>query len=170
LALCRWTRQLLPSMVDVSYETAEETDERLRRVIRAAHLKVYEQPYAFAEFALDKFATAADPEALALVRDDETWSQLAPHRAGDAEPFTIFRFHFPSGVDNSGFVGWLATHLKRRLGTGVFVVCGQNSARGGIFDYWGCPVTLRDEVLAEIGSLVRSPSQGIKALPSQPQS
>ena len=36
--------------------------------------------------------------------------------------------------------------LKRELGTGVLVVCGQNSARGGIFDYWGVPLGLRRDV------------------------
>ena len=141
-------------MVDISYETMTETDTRLRRVISAAQLKVYEQPYAFIEFALDKLAIAADPDALALVRDDETWSQLVPHRAGVTESFAIFRFHFPAGLDNSGFVGWLATHLKRRVGTGVFVVCGQNTARGGIFDYWGCPISIREGVLAELENLI----------------
>jgi hypothetical protein len=141
-------------MVDISYETVGEIDSRLRRVIRAAALKVFDQPYAFTEFALDKFPVAADREALAFVRDDETWSQLVPHRDDDAEAFTIFRFHFPAGVDNSGFVGWLATHLKQRLGTGVFVVCGQNAARGGIFDYWGCPATIRENVLTEINNLI----------------
>jgi hypothetical protein len=28
-------------------------------------------------------------------------------------------------VDNSGFVGWLASHLKAAIGTGVLVVCGK---------------------------------------------
>lgn len=72
---------------------------------------------------------------------------------GFVEPFGLFRFHFPPGVDNSGFVGWLATRLKRELGTGVFVVCGQNSKRGGIFDYWGYPATLRDDVRRIIDAL-----------------
>jgi hypothetical protein len=143
-------------MVHVSHETAEETETRLRRVVRAAHLEVFDRPYGFAEFRSDELATAADPEALALVRDNQMWSQLVPHRGDAAEAFTIFSFHFPSDLDNSGFVGWLATHLKRRLGTGVFVLCGHNSARGGIFDYWGCPVALRDEVLAELADLTGS--------------
>ncbi len=69
-------------------------------------------------------------------------------------PFAIWRFHFPQGADNSGFVGWLATHLKTRIGTGVFVICGQNSNDGGIFDYWGCPWELRDSVLSEVRALV----------------
>lgn len=141
-------------MVDISHETPEETEVRLENVIRAAELKVYELSYAFAEFALDKFPVAVDPEAIALIRDDETWSQLVPHRSGAAEPFTIFRFHFPAALDNSGFVGWLATHLKRRLGTGILVVCGHNSTKGGIFDYWGCPVSIREGVLAEIRKLI----------------
>lgn len=70
-----------------------------------------------------------------------------------AELFAVWRFHFPAGADNSGFVGWLASHLKTLFGTGVFVVCGQNSADGGIFDYWGCPWALRDQVFAELDRL-----------------
>lgn len=141
-------------MVDISHETVRETEARLRHVIRAAQLKVYERPYIFAEFPLDSFPVSVDPEAIALIRDDENWSQLVPYRHGSADRFAIFRFHFPSGIDNSGFVGWLATHLKRRLGTGVLVVCGQNAALGGIFDYWGCPVNIREQVLAEIANLI----------------
>ncbi len=49
---------------------------------------------------------------------------------------------------NSGFVGWLACWLKRELGTGVVVVCGQNSRRGGVYDYWGCPAHLCEQATA----------------------
>lgn len=149
-------------MVDISHETVEETDQRLRRVLRAAELKVYEPSYAFTEFALDEFPAAVDPEAIALVRDDETWSQLVPHCGDAAELFAIFRFHFPAALDNSGFVGWLATHLKRRFGTGVFVVCGHNAERGGIFDYWGCPESIRETILTEIGNLADTPSDRVR--------
>ncbi|MBA3339895.1 MAG: hypothetical protein H0T54_09185, partial [Geodermatophilaceae bacterium] len=62
-------------------------------------------------------------------------------------------FHFPYGLDNSGFVGWLGSVLKHELGTGVFVVCGQNSRRGGIYDYWGCPAQLRHEAARVIEEL-----------------
>lgn len=141
-------------MVDISNETADETDARLRLVIRKSQLKRYDGLFAFSEFPLDQFPAAAHPKALALVRDDEVWSQLVPYAGDESESFALFRFHFPPGIDNSGFVGWLATHLKQRFGTGVFVVCGQNSSRGGIFDYWGCPSELADEVLNEVSSLV----------------
>ncbi len=70
------------------------------------------------------------------------------------EQFGLFRFHFPPGADNSGFVGWLATHFKNRFGTGVFVTCGQNQSDGGIFDYWGVPKTLAAEVFNEVQRLV----------------
>jgi hypothetical protein len=65
----------------------------------------------------------------------------------------IFSFHFPDRSDNSGFVGWLATHLKQRFGTGVFVICGHNASRGGVYDYWGCPIALGDDIIAEIRRL-----------------
>ena len=69
------------------------------------------------------------------------------------EPFALFRFHFPDGVDNSGFVGWLASLLKEELGTGVFVTCGSNSLDGGIFDYWGIPSALREQGFAVVRKL-----------------
>lgn len=73
------------------------------------------------------------------------WStSVARHRSRpNGGSGRLLSFHFPSELDNSGFVGWLAGLLKRELGTGVFVVCGQNSRRGGIYDYWGCPAQLR---------------------------
>ena len=140
-------------MVDISHETPDAVRRRLERVIRESRLAVLDGPYAFEEFPRADFAQRADAEALALVRDDAVWSQLVPCGEGASEPFALWRFHFPSGADNSGFVGWLAGHLKTRFGTGVFVVCGQNSVDGGIFDYWGCPWALRAEVVAEVRRL-----------------
>ncbi|GAA2491135.1 hypothetical protein Ahu01nite_029380 [Winogradskya humida] len=90
---------------------------------------------------------------LAVVRDEDSWSWLAPADPSAGERFVVVSFHFPPELDNSGFVGWLATHLKRELGTGVFVTCGQNSTRGGIYDYWGCPAQLRTEVLQALHEL-----------------
>jgi hypothetical protein len=142
-------------MVNISQETPVQTEARLRRVIRDARLTVWDAPYAFVEFPLAVFRDRADPQALALVRDEVVWSMLVPAPDDAAEPFAIWCFHFPAGADNSGFVGWLATHLKARFGTGVFVTCGQNSADGGIFDYWGCPWELRVEVIGAVKDLVK---------------
>jgi hypothetical protein len=140
-------------MVNISQETTEEINTRLRSVIKEASLKVYEETYCFQEFPLVSFPSMASSEALALVRDDRVWSQLIMYTGGPEEKFGLFRFHFPAGADTSGFVGWLATHLKLKFGTGVFVVCGQNSQRGGIFDYWGFPIELATQVIAEVRSL-----------------
>jgi hypothetical protein len=140
-------------MVNISQETPAQTNARLERVIKESRLTVYEGAYAFEEFPRADFVSRVNPQALALVRDDHVWSQLVPS-TNAAEPFGLWRFHFPANADNSGFVGWLATRLKQRFGTGVFVVCGQNSSDGGIFDYWGCPWSLRDDVIAEIRALV----------------
>ena len=141
-------------MVNISQETPDQTEARLRRVIKAARLKVWDVPHAFVEFPRTEFRALADPDALALVRDEAVWSMLVPAPGNAPEPFAIWCFHFPAGADNSGFVGWLATHLKMLFGSGVFVTCGQNSADGGIFDYWGCPWELRNAVLLEVRNLV----------------
>lgn len=141
-------------MVTISKETPEQTGQRLRQVIRSAELVAFEGDWSFQEAPLDS-PPELSPELLAVVRDESTWSWLAPARPDAAERFALFSFHFADGLDNSGFVGWLAVELKRRLGTGVFVVCGQNSARGGIYDYWGAPAELRAEAARVIADLRR---------------
>ncbi|MFB4302618.1 DUF6196 family protein [Actinomadura sp. NTSP31] len=141
-------------MVSVSMETAEQTEERLRRVIARAELVVHDGVWCFEESPADQ-PPALTPETLAVVRDQESWSRLVPLTQQDdaIERFGIFSFHFIDQVDNSGFVGWLATRLKAELGTGVFVVCGSNRARGGIYDYWGCPIDLLAQAVTVVETL-----------------
>jgi hypothetical protein len=137
----------------ISQETPDQTAIRLRKVISEAELVVCESPYAFVETDAANFPHHLLPGALAFVRDDEVWSALVPSSAPEHEKFIVFSFHFTPGLDNSGFVGWLASHLKQKLGTGVMVICGQNSQRGGIFDYWGAPLDVAEKVIAELRNL-----------------
>jgi hypothetical protein len=142
-------------MVDVSHETEEQTDRRLRRVVALAEMVVHDGVWYFQETPASSPPSVSD-RTLAVVRDEDSWSALVPlvvEPDEEVERFGVFSFHFPLGVDNSGFVGWLATHLKRRLGTGVFVVCGSNRARGGIYDYWGCPYDLLPQVVSAVREL-----------------
>ena len=139
-------------MVHVSHETTQQTHDRLARVLASATLTVYDEPYAFEERRVDE-APAPSGGALAVVVDDDVASYLVPAREDAGERFGIVKVHFPDGVDNSGFVGWLATHMKAALGTGVFVVCGSNRERGGIYDYWGFPWELRERVADVIARL-----------------
>ncbi|MFI6789510.1 DUF6196 family protein [Nonomuraea sp. NPDC050383] len=141
-------------MVSVSVETAEQTEARLRRVIAAARLVVHNGVWCFQESPADR-PPALTGDTLAVVRDNESWSALVPfaQEHDGVEQFGVFSFHFPADLDNSGFVGWLATRLKVQLGTGVFVICGSNRASGGIYDYWGCPIDLVDDALAVIKEL-----------------
>ena len=143
-------------MVSVSIESEDEVEQRLLQVIKLAELKVYDGVYVFEEFGLDDFPNAVSASALALVRDDETWSQLVPAGEEAGEAFGLFRFHFPQGIDNSGFVGWLASRLKREFGTGVFVTCGQNNCRGGVYDYWGVPLAVASAAIVAVRELCRA--------------
>jgi len=129
----------------ISTETQAQTETRLKKVIQTADLKIYDSQYYFKEIPVNKFQF--EEKALAIVRDEEVWSFLVPSTSAESENFKLFSFHFEDGLDNSGFVGWLASKIKKELGTGVFVVCGQNSRKGGIFDYWGCPIAIADEVI-----------------------
>ena len=129
----------------LSTETLDQTETRLKKVIQTAALKIYDNEYYFKEVPIGAFQF--EKQALAIVRDDDVWSLLLPSNEAASEKFKLFSFHFKDGLDNSGFVGWLASKIKKELGTGVFVVCGQNTARGGIFDYWGCPAAIADKVI-----------------------
>lgn len=144
-------------VVDISVETPEQIEQRLGRVIAAAEFVILPGDWAFGEAPLAQPPRLSD-QVLAVVRDEDSWSWLAPATGEEPELFALFSFHFPPGQDNSGFVGWLATLLKERLGTGVFVVCGQNSARGGIYDYWGCPASLAPQA-CEIVQQLRAQTQ-----------
>lgn len=139
-------------MVSISQESPDETERRLRHVIAAADLVIFDGEWSFFETPLAQ-PPALTADVLAAVRDEDGWSWLAPAGPLGGERFAVFSFHFPPEMDNSGFVGWLATEFKRRLGTGVFVICGQNSGRGGIYDYWGCPVQVRAQALQVLGEL-----------------
>lgn len=135
----------------ISIETQKQTEKRLKKVIQTSDLKIYDKDYYFKEIPIDKFHF--EEQALAIVKDEEVWSFLIPSTSLKTENFKVFSFHFNDGLDNSGFVGWLASKIKKELGTGVFVVCGQNTNRGGIFDYWGCPVSIANEVIELVQQL-----------------
>lgn len=147
-------RHVEQPMVSVSVETPEQTERRLRQVIGAAEFVVLDGVWCFEESPADR-PPALTADTLAVVRDEDSWSRLVPATgsSGAAERFGVFSFHFPKNLDNSGFVGWLASVLKARLGTGVFVVCGSNRHRGGVYDYWGCPADLIDEAVAVVEEL-----------------
>lgn len=119
----------------VSTESPAETVARLRRVIAAAELTVCPGTYGFAEVSLSEPPLLLGAGAVACVRADHVWSFLRPSSAPTEELWRLLWFHFAAGVDNSGCVGWLGSRLKARVGTGVFVICGQNRALGGVFDY-----------------------------------
>lgn len=137
----------------ISSESAEQTTARLRRVIAAAQLRWLEGAYAYEEYPLCGFPANRVEHALAFVRDEQVWSVLVPATDAAPEPFAVFSFHFAAFLDNSGFVGWLASEFKARLGTGVFVICGHNVARGGVFDYWGVPMRLRKDAADLVSKL-----------------
>jgi hypothetical protein len=136
-------------------ETPSQLDVRLLRVIAAADFRVLEGSYAFGEFSA--FPAHLAETAVALVRDGNAWSVLYPAPPDALRTFLLFSFHFRRQLtpDTSGFVGWLASRIKSSVGVGTIVVCGQNSARGGIFDYWGTASSIGRRVVGEI-ELLRS--------------
>jgi Family of unknown function (DUF6196) len=143
--------------MDVTPETLEQTSARLRRVMAHARAVCMAGDYTFAEYPLHEFPAHELSNALAFVRDESSWSALLPAKlcTADADRYLLVSFHFAPDIANSGFVGWLATQFKQQLGTGVFVVCGQNSRDGGVYDYWGIPRSVAMQargLLTELGA------------------
>jgi hypothetical protein len=143
----------------VSQESSEQIEQRLQAVAAATAVEVLDGEWWYEEIRHD-FPARVRAQALAIVRDSDGWSQLVPVQAGDrpAERFRLWCCHFPADQDNSGFVGWLASRIKAATGSGIFVVCGQNSARGGIYDYWGCPAAVADQILRALVEIMATPS------------
>ncbi|GHE82120.1 hypothetical protein GCM10017786_11050 [Amycolatopsis deserti] len=137
-------------MVSISRETGAQTEARLRRVFRASAIEWLPGSWSFVEGP----DAAYREDAIALIRDDGRASALCP--AGPGERFAVFRVVLPRGADDSGFVGWLSTRVKASTGSGLFVICGQNSERGGIFDFYGVPEAAAGEVRELLERLSRT--------------
>jgi hypothetical protein len=135
-------------MVSISHELEVESEARLRSVLRDTAIDHLPGVWCFRRFG------GATPEgAVATVRDADGWCALVPAAEEVAEPFGLTLSTFPPGIDNSGYVGWLSTAVKRGTGSGVFVVCGDNPGRGRIFDYLGYPLEAAEAVRAVIDAL-----------------
>jgi hypothetical protein len=136
-------------MVSISYERPVESERRLLAVLRAAQMVQLPGAWCFQRIGDD-----LPLRALATVRDEDGWCALVPASAQhEGEQFGVTMTTFPPQIDNSGYVGWLATAIKQRLGSGVFVICGDNPRRGGIFDYLGYPLEMADAVHSLIDQL-----------------
>lgn len=142
-------------MVSVRVESPQQADRRLRGVIASAQFRIFVGLYCWVEVPAHRFPASISRGALAVVGDGDSWSELIPldRNRDDGERFVLFQFHFTPSIDNSGFVGWLASHLKKELGTGVFVTCGYNGRRGGIYDYWGVPAEVGEAALDAVRRL-----------------
>lgn len=136
----------------ISRERQVESERRLRTVLRAADLVHLEGAWCF-----ERVVGELPHDALATVRDADGWSALVPAR-GVGERFGIMLTTFAPEIENSGYVGWIATTIKQRLGTGVFVICGANPGRGGIFNYLGYPAGVSAEVRALLDDMRNAPA------------
>src|SRR5215510_967991 len=98
--------------------------------------------------------------SIARVRDGGKLSALGPCPATEvtAERFEVFRVVLPAGEDDSGYVGWLASRIKARTGSGLFVICGYDRERGGVFDYYGIPAEAADDVRQLLAATPRADS------------
>lgn len=141
-------------MVSISSERRVESERRLRAVFRSAEVVHLDGAWCFR-----RIHAGLPVDAVATVRDADGWCALVPASDDSVERFGVTLTTFAPQIENSGYVGWLATTIKHRLGSGVFVICGDNPSRGGIFDYLGYPLEIAEAVRTLIDEL-RGPSVG----------
>jgi hypothetical protein len=60
-----------------------------------------------------------------------SWSKR--QTGANSSRFSASIFH--TGKTIAALSDGSASHLKNKFGTGVFVICGQDSGHGGIYDY-----------------------------------
>ena len=141
-------------------ETSQQMHERLLEVIAKSRFEPLSQPYAWQAIP---GSTQIPDGAPAAVRDGDAWYALAPAMQGATGNYRVFSFHFAEGTDASGFVAWLAGLMKKDAGTGAMVVCGFDARNNpalwqtsfGFFDYWGCPWSKGEAVVALVEHLRR---------------
>jgi len=145
-------------------ETTEQMQARLLGVIARARFEVLPDDYVWSSLSLGH---APAREAIACVRDGDEWSQFVPASSAALSPrYRVVSFHFKEGTNASGFVAWLAAHVKRSAGTGSVVICGKDrrdtpelfQTSLGVFDYWCCPVAAGDKFVAVMRSLIEEGS------------
>jgi hypothetical protein len=141
-------------------ETVEQMEGRLLGVISQSRFELLPDDYVWAPMNLGH---APAREAIACVRDGDTWSQFIPASStASSQRYRVVSFYFKEGTNASGFVAWLAAHLKRSAGTGSVVICGKDRRDSpelfqtslGVFDYWCCPVAAGDKFVAVVRSLI----------------
>lgn len=145
--------------MDIIPESCVQTERRLRAVLRASSLSMLPGRWHYEQLAHGAFPSCARPDALALVQNGHGWSQLVPLEddSESNEPLVMWTLHFQADAPNSGFVGWLATAIKERTGAGVIVVCGYDVERGGVYDHWGCPAGVAEQVFELLDELRATP-------------
>jgi hypothetical protein len=144
-------------MVHVSVEVPAHSEARLRAVMRRSTVSWLPGTWVFRD---GPEAATADTltTAIAKVADEGRVSALVPGVSDTEEVFTVFRVVLPAGVDDSGFVGWLASTIKAATGSGLFVVCGYDEQRGGIYDYYGVPQGVAGQVRHVVAALSSEPA------------
>jgi len=135
-------------------------EARLLGVISWSRFEVLRDDHVWAPMSPGQ---APAGEAIACVRDGDIWNQFIPASStARGQRYRVVSFHSKEGTDASGFVAWLAAHLKRSAGTGSVVICGKDrrdtpelfKTSLAVFDYWCCPIAAGDKFVAVMRSLI----------------
>jgi len=78
--------------MDITQETQQQSQQRLRSVLHAANVAWLPGHFAFTETANPEVAVSASRRALAVIRGENRWSVL--DEADEKSP-EKFRFHLP---------------------------------------------------------------------------
>ncbi|MEB3245755.1 MAG: DUF6196 family protein [Vampirovibrionales bacterium] len=129
----------MSTTVYISKETATQTEARLKALLPKVAFQWLDSPHQYDT----QMQPLAQNQALAqLVTPSGALEALQPCDATQSDALAIALLTFPSGHDNSGFVGWFASQLKKATGSGLVVISGAHH------DYFGFPWQAKDAIQA----------------------
>jgi hypothetical protein len=147
----------VPSVALVDVETPALTEVRLIGALRAADCELLEGEFAWQRIDASAFPAAVAAGAVALARNGQQWSQLAPAVGDRAETWALLSLRFSPGTNVDGFVAWFAAHLRRRIGPRL-ILANQFVAESGRAAFlWGVPPSARHALTREV-AILKSPS------------
>ena len=144
-------------------ETPLQAEARLRAALQSAQIQILPTPYSWQPCAVAPGATSSSDEAIAMMRSDQGWCQLAPaNGSAGREAWALARLQFDPGAQLDGFVDWFAARLRQRLHSRVTVASA--SSGPAHVAYWGIPEPYRDGLGRELAILASTPRTSTRSV------
>jgi hypothetical protein len=138
-------------MTTVKIETNSKLIERLYYVLKQSEFVEFDELYYFKQF---EETPNLENNALSYIRNGNYWTGLIEAEDDRTENYKIFCFKVNTTSNNSGFLGWMATEIKKKLGISIIVFCSHCPTTDKDILYIGCSSLYGNQVKNFIETLM----------------